>query len=150
MVADPSSGGSPGGAPHPDAVDQALAGDASASVVRGAVARGATYAVSTGLIALAFLLVFRDLGVDAFGRLSTAIAIAAIVQSIGDSAVSAVAQRLLVASPAAGRPALAAQLVGLRLVLMPVATCVGVLFGLLAGYPSDQLVAVALASIGAT
>ncbi|MGY1858391.1 lipopolysaccharide biosynthesis protein [Modestobacter sp. SYSU DS0290] len=153
MRSDPTPGDGPidpVDAPRLDAVDQALSGDASSSVVRGAVARGATYAVSTGLIALAFLLVFRDLGVVAFGRLSAAIAIAAIVQSIGDAAVSAVAQRLLVAAPADERPALAAQLVGLRLVLMPLVGLGGVAFGVLAGYPADQVVAVALACLGAT
>ena len=150
MLNDPTPGESAIDGLKGDATDRALDGNASVSVIRGALVRGLTYATSTGLIALAFLLVFRDLGVVAFGQLSTAIAIAAIVQSIGDSAVSAVAQRLLVAAPAAERPALAAQLVGMRLVLMPLVSLLAVLFGVLAGYPADQVVAIALASAGAT
>lgn len=149
MESEPSSGDLEPGVLVGDATDAALGAAASGSVVRGAIARGGTYAIATGLIALSFLLVFRHLGVVAFGHLSAAIAIAAIAQAIGDTAVSAVAQRLLVAAPAERRPTLSAELVGLRVLIMPVVVLCGVGFGVVAGYPRDQVLVTALAGAGA-
>jgi len=137
-------------APEPDRADAALAGYASTPVVRGAAARGITYGVSTGLIALAYAFVTRSIGVSNFGRFSTAMAIAAVAQGIGDVAVSAVGQRLLVATKPAGRQRLVAELVGLRFVLMPLATLAAVAFGLTAGYQRDLIEAIAVGCVGAT
>jgi O-antigen/teichoic acid export membrane protein len=117
--------------------DEVLAGDASGSVVRGALARGGSFVISTGAIAVAFFFVFRAVGVDAFGDLAVAIAIATIVQNAGDTAISAISQRLLVAADAEDRPGLHAQLVGLRLVVMPPLIAIGVLFAF-AAYDSAR------------
>ncbi|MBO9531868.1 MAG: lipopolysaccharide biosynthesis protein [Solirubrobacteraceae bacterium] len=110
--------------------DEVLGGDASGSIVRGAAVRGVMFVGSTGLIALAFAFVFRAVGVDAFGDLAVAIAIATIVQNAGDTAVAAIAMRTMVAADASERVRLHAQLVGLRLVVMPPLIAVGVLFAL--------------------
>lgn len=123
-----------GPAGESDAADLALSGDASGSVIEGAAARGAMYVASTGLIALAFAFVFRATGPEVLGDLSVAIAIATIAQNIGDTAVSAVAQRLLVEADAADRPRLQAQLVGFRFLLLPPLIAIGVAFGVVAGY----------------
>lgn len=132
-----------------DAADAALSGNASSSVIQGALARGAMYAGSTGLIALAFAVVLREIGPDAFADLAVAIAVATIAQSVGDLAVSSVAQRLLVAAPASERPALHAQLVGFRFVLMPIAIVLGVLFGVAAGYDGRLVVAIGVLGFSA-
>lgn len=145
---EPSDGGpvAPGAAPAPDA----LAAGASTSVVRGAAARGITYGATTGFIAIAFAFVFRALSPEAFAGFAVAIAIAAITQSIGDVAVNTVGQRLLVAAEPGERPALAAQLVGLRFIVMPLMTVVGVLYAVAAGSSAEEVQTVAVVCAGST
>lgn len=132
------------------AADVALSGNASRSIVRGALARGGTYVLSTGLLALAFVFVFRALTPEQFGQLSVVIAFAAIAQQIGDTAVATIAQRLLVAASAEERLKLHAQLVGIRLVVMPPVLAIAVACAALAdaagvsGYSVDVTVAVAV------
>ena len=125
----------------------ALSGNASGSVIKGAIARGGLYVISTGLIAVAFAFVFRDLGREGFGLLSVAIAIAAIGQNIGDTAVASIALRLLVAEEPEDRPKLAAQLVGFRFILMPIVGLLAVGFGIVAGYSRELIETVAVVSV---
>lgn len=112
--------------------DEVLGGNASGSVIRGAAVRGATFVLSTGLLAIAFAFVLREVGPKTFSGLAVAIAIGTIVQSVGDTAISAVAQRMLVSADAQHRARLQAQLIGARFVVLPPVIAVGVLFALVA------------------
>jgi O-antigen/teichoic acid export membrane protein len=127
-----------------------LAGNASGTVVRGAAVRGITYGATTGLIAIAFAFVFRALTPEQFAGFAIAIAVAAIAQSLGDVAVNTVGQRLLLEADSADRPALVAELVGVRWVVMPVMTVVGILYSLVAGYSSEIVWTVAIVCVGTT
>jgi O-antigen/teichoic acid export membrane protein len=123
--------------------------DVGPAVVRGTVWRVGGYGVGVLLTAAASILLLRYLGVAAFGRYATVMAIIAIVGGLSDAGLTAVGTRELARrAPGAERRELLGHLVGMRMVLTPIGVALGVAFAAAAGYPSELVVGTMLAGVG--
>lgn len=135
--------------PNAESADILHTAAAGPAVVRGTVWRVSGYAVGALLTAMASVLLLRYLGVGAFGRYATVMAIVAIVSGVSDAGLTVVGTReLSMREPGAGRRELLAELVGLRMVLTPVGAALGVAFAALAGYGHELVIGTALAGAG--
>jgi O-antigen/teichoic acid export membrane protein len=128
--------------------DVLISAEAGGRVIRGSVWRsGAGLAGSVVGVATAALLL-RYLGVAESGRYVTVISLLAIPVAVADVGLNVSAVRWLALREAADRQALIANILGQRLLIMPVAVLLAVLFAVLADYPSRMVLGTALAGTG--
>jgi O-antigen/teichoic acid export membrane protein len=123
-------------------------GEAGGRVIRGGALRAVGYTAGILFGAGTSVLLLRHLGVEDFGRYGIVVALLGIVSAVTDAGLTAVGSRELAILPAAERPALLRNLVGLRiaLTLAGVATATG--FAALAGYPGVVVAGTAIAGFG--
>lgn len=117
-------------------------------MIRGGALRGLGYAAGVLLGAGTSVLLLRHLGVEDFGRYGVVIALIGIVAAVTDAGLTAVGSRELAVLPAAERPALMGNLVGLRIVLTFAGVLVAVGFAAIAGYPGVVVAGTAVAGLG--
>lgn len=116
--------------------DDALLGSgAGARSVRGGALRLLGYLAGSALAAGASVVLLRYLGVVDFGRYVTVMSLISIVTGVSDVGLTLVGQReyVLQANDQARRN-LVANILGIRLLITPVAVGLGVLFAITAGY----------------
>ena len=94
------------------------------------------------------MLLLRHLGVEDFGRYGIVIALLGIVSAVTDAGLTAVGSRELAILPAAERPALLRNLVGLRIALTLAGVAAATGFAALAGYPGVVVAGTAIAGLG--
>jgi O-antigen/teichoic acid export membrane protein len=123
-------------------------GEAGGRIIRGSVWRllGNLAGLALGIGTAALLL--RHLGVAESGRYVTVMSLVSIAATIADLGVTNTAGRELALRPASQRRQLVANILGLRLLLMPPAILLAVCFGLIAGYPSRMVIGTAIAGAG--
>ena len=118
-------------------------------MVRGSLQRVGSFGLGAVFTAVAAILLLRHLGVEDFGRYATVMAVVAIVAGVSDAGLTVVGNReLALLPPGPERRRLLGELLGLRLLLTPLGTALGVLFALGAGYGTTLVVGVALAGAG--
>lgn len=128
--------------------DVLVSGAAGGKVIRGSAWRGVGGIAGSlaGVVTAALLL--RHLGVDESGRYVTVISLLAIPVVVGDLGLNVSASRwLALRSPDKRRP-LIANIVGQRLVIMPVTLVLVVAFTVIVGYPTRMVLGTVLAGIG--
>ena len=123
-------------------------GEAGGKVIRGGALRGAGYAAGILFGAGTSVLLLRHLGVEDFGRYGIVIALLGIVSAVTDAGLTAVGSRELAILPAAERPALLRNLVGLRIALTLAGIAAATGFAVLAGYPGVVVAGTAIAGFG--
>lgn len=129
-------------------IDVLRTGEAGGRVIRGGMLRGAGYASGIVLGAAISVLLLRHLGVEDFGRYAIVVALIGIVSAVTDAGLTAVGSRELALLPAAQRPALLANLVGLRIALTLAGVLIATGFAAAAGYPGVVVAGTALAGVG--
>lgn len=129
-------------------IDVLRTGEAGGKVIRGGALRGVGYAAGILLGAGTSVLLLRHLGVESFGRYGIVVALIGIVSAVTDAGLTAVGSRELAILPAAERPVLMRNLVGLRILLTAVGVLAAVAFAALAGYPGVVVAGTALAGTG--
>jgi O-antigen/teichoic acid export membrane protein len=117
-------------------------------IIRGGSLRGAGYVLSTAATAAAFALLLRHLGVADFGRFSTVIALVTVATGLAEAGLQTTAQGLYTATDPPGRRRLLGNLVGIRVVLTPLAVLLAAAFAVVAGYGSTLVVGVLVAGLG--
>ncbi|MBA3348663.1 MAG: polysaccharide biosynthesis C-terminal domain-containing protein [Actinobacteria bacterium] len=132
----------------PGDTDVLRTGEAGGKVIRGGVLRGGGYAAGVLLGAATSVLLLRHLGVEDFGRYGIVIALIGIVSAVTDAGLTAVGSRELAILPAAERPALMRNLVGLRIGLTAAGVVAAIGFAALVGYPGVVVAGTALAGFG--
>src|SRR5438105_10977885 len=122
------------------AEDILTSADAGGRVIRGSALRaGAGVAGSlVGVVTAALLL--RHLGVAESGRYVTVTSLLAIAVAVADIGLNVSGSRWLALRAPAERGALIANLLGQRLLVMPLALLVVVAFTIVAGYPSRMVI----------
>lgn len=123
--------------------------EAGGRIIRGGLTRIGGYVVGTGLTAIAFALLLRHLGVADFGRFSTVIAVVTIAAGVAEGGLQAVGQRLFVQATPAERGRVLGDVLGLRILLIPVVVGAAAVFSLVAGYDETMVVGAVVAGIGA-
>ncbi len=123
-------------------------GEAGGRVIRGGALRGTGYAAGILFGAGTSVLLLRHLGVEDFGRYGIVVALLGIVSAVTDAGLTAVGSRELAILPAAERPALLRNLVGLRIALTLAGVAAATAFALLAGYPGVVVAGTAIAGFG--
>jgi O-antigen/teichoic acid export membrane protein len=123
--------------------------EAGGRVIRGSAWRlaGNVGGIALGIATAALLL--HHLGVANSGRYVTVMSLVSIMSTISDLGISVTANRELALRPSAERRGLIANILGLRLTLMPPAILLSVGFAALAGYPARMVLGTAIAGIGA-
>jgi O-antigen/teichoic acid export membrane protein len=123
-------------------------GEAGGRIIRGSVWRliGNLAGLAVGIATAALLL--RHLGVAESGRYVTVMSLVSIASTIADLGVTNTAGRELALRPSSQRRELIANILGLRLLLMPPAILLAVGFALVAGYPSRMVIGTAIAGAG--
>lgn len=128
-----------------DLLDSPAAGGAA---IRGGAIRAIGYGVITLLgLATAPVLV-RHLGVIGFGRYTTVVSLIAVVATVTEAGLAALALRELSLADAQGRRNLMRQLLGVRLALSSAGVGVAIAFAAVAGYPAEMVVGTVVAGIG--
>jgi len=129
--------------------DVLTSSEAGGRVIRGSaswVGASAT-GILTGVATAALLL--RHLGVAESGRYVTVMSLVAIPIAVADLGLNVTGSRELALRKASDRRSLMANIVGQRLLVMPLALLVVVAFALAAGYPTRMVSGTALAACGA-
>jgi O-antigen/teichoic acid export membrane protein len=128
--------------------DILASGEAGGRIIRGSVWRlmGNLAGVLLGIATASLLL--RHLGVSESGRYVTVMSLVSIAATIADLGVGTTAGRELALRPAGERRPLIANILGLRLMLMPPAILLTVGFALVAGYPARMVIGTAIAGVG--
>jgi O-antigen/teichoic acid export membrane protein len=123
-------------------------GEAGGRIIRGGVWRllGNLAGLALGIATAALLL--RHLGVAESGRYVTVMSLVSIAATVADLGITTTAERELALRPPSQRRELIANILGLRLLLMPPAIAVAVCFALIAGYPSRMVIGTAIAGVG--
>lgn len=130
-------------------VDILHTAQAGPRVVRGSMLRVLSFGTGALFTAIASVLLLRHLGLVEFGRYATVMAIIAIAAGISDAGLTMVGTREMSLLPRGPqRMGLLADLLGLRMVLTPLAAAVGVSFAALAGYSPVLIAGTALAGAG--
>src|SRR4051794_20415924 len=119
-----------------DVLRAAAAGDRAA---RGGLLRIAVYGAGVALTAAASAVLLRHLGVAAFGRYATVVALVTIAGGVADAGLTIVGQREYVLADADGRRHVLGAVAALRLVLAPVGVLAAALFALAVGYPGEMV-----------
>jgi O-antigen/teichoic acid export membrane protein len=130
---------------------QAALRDRSAGpkAIRGGALRVAGYGVGMALTAGASIALLRHLGVQDFGRYATISAIVAIAGSLTDAGLVVVGQReYVLRTTAAGQRELLADVLGIRLVLTPLAVLLSAAFVAVAGYGGELVAGALVAGVG--
>jgi O-antigen/teichoic acid export membrane protein len=122
--------------------------EAGGKVIRGGALRAAGYATGILFGAGTSVLLLRHLGVEDFGRYGVVVALIGIVSAVTDAGLTAVGSRELAIRPAAERPALLRNLIGLRIALTLAGVAAATGFALLAGYPRVVVAGTAIAGLG--
>lgn len=132
----------------PPAEDILTSAEAGGRVIRGSVWRAAAGVGGSlvGVVTAALLL--RHLGVAESGRYVTVISLLAIAVAVADLGLNVSGSRWLALRAPAQRPALIANVLGQRLLVMPIALLLVVGFALLAGYPQRMVAGTVLAGTG--
>lgn len=128
-----------------DLLDTAAAGPAAA---RGGAMRASGYVAGTLLSVVSVPLMIRHLGVEDFGRYVTVMALVAIIAGLTDAGLNAIALREYASHDGAERDRVMRDLFGIRIVLTLGGIAVGVLFAIVAGYPSALVVGTLVAGTG--
>jgi len=132
----------------PHETDVLRTGAAGGKVIRGGTLRGVGYAAGILLGAATSVLLLRHLGVEDFGRYGIVVALVGIVAAVTDAGLTAVGSRELAIRPAAERPTLMGNLVGLRITLTLAGVLAAVGFAALAGYPGVVVAGTAIVGLG--
>ena len=128
--------------------DILYSGEAGGRVIRGSAWRAiAGVAGSIAGVGTAALLL-RHLGVSESGRYVTVISLLSIPVVVGDLGLNVSASRWLALRPAGERRALIANVLGQRLLIMPLAIAVVLAFAAAVGYPQRMVLGVVLAGFG--
>jgi O-antigen/teichoic acid export membrane protein len=117
-------------------------------VIRGSVWRliGNLGGIAVGVFTAALLL--HHLGVADSGRYVTVLSLVSISSTVADLGLTLTSSRDLAWRPAGERRALIANILGLRLMIMPPVLVLLVCFALAAGYPHQMVIGTILAGFG--
>jgi len=128
--------------------DVLTSAEAGGRVIRGSAWRvaGNAAGIVVGLGSATLLLHY--LGVVESGRYFTVMSLVAIAFSVSDTGLNVSGSRELALRDPPDRDALIANILGLRLLISPVALLAVFVFALLAGYPSRMVIGTALAGAG--
>ena len=118
-------------------------------VIRGTAWRLAANAAGIGLGLVTAALLLHHLGVANSGRYVTVISLVAIAVAVADAGLNVTASRELALRDAQDRRRLVANILGQRLLVMPVAVGLVVGFTVAAGYSWTMILGTILAGIGA-
>lgn len=129
----------------PDILDSP---EAAQRMIRGSALRTVSYIVSVLAGVAALPLLFRHLGVVETGRYVTVITLVTIVGAVVETGLAGISVREFARAPAAGRRALMADLIGLRLAALALAAACAVAFMAVAGYGSVLLAGATVALVG--
>jgi O-antigen/teichoic acid export membrane protein len=132
---------------EPDLVGSSAAGPAA---LRGSVLRGGGYAATLALSLVSAPLLIRHLGIAAFGRYTTVLAIVTMVSGLTDAGLVNIALREWAMHRGEDRSRLMRSLLGIRIELSLAGVAIGVAFALVAGYPSVMVVGTLVAGVGMT
>lgn len=122
--------------------------EAGGKVIRGGIARTASYVGGTLLGLISTPLMVRHLGVDDFGRYVTVGSLIFIVAGLTEGGLTAIGVREYSTRNTAERRQLVRDLFGLRIVLTAVATLAAVAFALVAGYAEILVWGVLISAVG--
>jgi O-antigen/teichoic acid export membrane protein len=132
-----------------DSVDDLVGSSAAGPVaLRGSALRGGGYALTIALSLVSAPLLIRHLGIAAFGRYTTVLAIVTVVSGLTDAGLVSIGLREWATRTGAGRVRMMRSLLGIRLELSVAGLAIAVLFTLLAGYGSMLVLGTLVASIG--
>ena len=132
----------------PDEFDVLDSPEAGGQVVRGSTMRVGAYAGGL-LVGLASTpLVVRHLGVVDYGRYATVVSLMFIVTAITEGGLAALGLREFATLDAGGRAALIRNLLGLRIVLVTLASALAIVFAVAAGYTDAMVAGVVIMSGG--
>jgi O-antigen/teichoic acid export membrane protein len=123
-------------------------GEAGGKVIRGSAWRVAANGAGIVLGLATATLLLHHLGVVESGRYVTVLSLVAIPVYVADIGLNVAGSRELTLSRAEDRRALTANILGQRIVVMPVAVLLVVAFTVLAGYPASMVAGAALAGAG--
>jgi O-antigen/teichoic acid export membrane protein len=133
-----------------DSPDEILsATEAGGLVVSGSAWRLAANGAGIGLGLVTGALLLHHLGVEGSGRYVTVLSLVAIAVAVADAGLNVSGSRELALRGATERRALTANLVGQRLIIMPLVLLLIVCFAVLADYPMDMVLGTVLAGAGA-
>jgi O-antigen/teichoic acid export membrane protein len=134
-------------AAEPDAhpLDHADAGNAA---LRGGALRMGSYVAGVLLSLVSVPLLVRHLGIRAFGEYAAVLSLVTIVSGLTEAGLTAIAIREYATTPPERRPALIANLLGVRLVFGLAGAALAVVFAVVAGYGSSLVEGTALAGVG--
>ncbi len=142
-------------APPPDAVqataaDSDLIGSSAAgpTALRGSAMLGISYSVSIGLSLISVPLLIRHLGISAFGRYTTVIALVTVVNGLTDAGLFNIALREWSTRTGDDRRQTMRSLLGIRLQLSAGGVLAGVAFALVAGYDRTLVLGTLIAGAG--
>lgn len=124
-------------------------GEAGRRVIRGSAWRLVANVAGIALGLLTAGLLLHHLGVAESGRYVTVLSLVNIPVAIADTGLNVTASRALALRESDQRPALIANVVGLKLIVMPVALALVVAFALAAMYPARMVLGTLLAGFGA-
>lgn len=132
------------------AAEDPLAGDDLAHrVTSGGMVRVVGFGLTNVLAALTSVVLLRHLGVDAFGRYGTVMALMTIVNGVTDGGMTIAGTRELALLPAGPeRRALTGVILGIRIVLTLIGVALAVLFAAAAGYDEVLVEGTVLAGAG--
>jgi O-antigen/teichoic acid export membrane protein len=128
-----------------DLVGSSAAGPAA---LRGSALLGAGYAASIALSLVSAPLLIRHLGIAAFGRYTTVVAIVTIVSGLTDAGLVNIALREWATRTGQHRLRLMRSLLGIRLELSLGGVVIGVVFAAVAGFDSTLVLGTLLAGVG--
>lgn len=124
-------------------------GDAGTVAATGGALRVQTRVLAMALALGATLVLVRKLSEAQFGELSLIVALVTIVSGISDLGLSGVGIREWIRRPPHERRALLADLLGLRLVSIAIASVLVLAFAVAVGYSSEVVAGLAAALVGA-
>lgn len=124
-----------------DLLDSAAAGPAA---IRGSAVRAAGYLIGALLSLGSAALLFRHLGVADGGRYVTVQSVAMLAAGITDAGLTSIGVREYAVQSGSKRDQTMRDLLGLRLALATAGGLGGVLFSVLAGYPSTMIAGTAI------
>jgi len=128
-----------------DLVGSSAAGPAA---LRGSVLRSAGYAATVLLSLVSAPLLIRHLGVAAFGRYTTVVAIVTIVNGLTDAGLVNIALREWATRAGEDRVQVMRSLLGIRLELSLAGAVLGIGFTLVAGYGGTLVIGTLIAGVG--
>jgi O-antigen/teichoic acid export membrane protein len=122
---------------------------AGPKIIRGGALRASGFLVGTGLTAGAFALLLRHLGVVDFGRFSTVVALVTIAGGLAEAGLQGTGVRLYTVATRERRRQLIGNIIGIRLVITPLAVLAAAAFGIIAGYGRTMVIGTLVAGAGA-